>query len=326
MKTGNIRVIDKAEIPTVPISPNKKRMVLISMILGIALGIGFAFVLEYLDNTIRFPEEISDYLGIPYMGLVPAFDTDEVLDGMPVELIALHSPKAAASESFRGIRTSILFSSAKPGSQVILVTSAMPSEGKTLCSANIAIAMAQAGSRVLLLDCDMRCPTIHKTFQIGRHVGLSSVMFGRSKLKDAIIPTQIPNLDVIPCGPIPPNPSEILGSKKMRSLIDELRRKYTKIIIDSSPISAVTDSIVLTQISDSIVLVIRASSTPRQLVKNTVDQLKNINAYILGSVLNAVKPRGNSYYHYQYNYQYGHARNNGHKKKNRKSHQRSWHF
>ncbi len=112
MKTGNIRVIDRAEVPMVPVSPNKKRMVLISMILGIALGIGFAFVLEYLDNTIRFPEEIRDYLGIPYMGPVPAFDTDEVLDGMPVELIALHSPKAAASESFRGIRTSILFSSA----------------------------------------------------------------------------------------------------------------------------------------------------------------------------------------------------------------------
>ena len=304
MKTGNIRIVDRAETPVKPVKPKKRLNLLLALVVGLTLGIGLAFFLEYLDNTIKLPDEVRDYLKIPYLGPVPAFAKVKNRDGIPADLVTLHSPKSTASESFRGIRTGVLFSSADKPPQVILVSSSGPGEGKTVCASNLAVAMAQSGSRVVLLDCDMRRPRLHKMFNISRDVGVSNVLVGSNTLSEALVVDAAPNLDVIPCGPIPPNPSEIIGSNKMKDLIEALRKDYTRIIIDSPPVTAVTDSAVLAQAADGLILVIRAGDTPRQIVQNGVSHLKALNAPILGAVLNGVNTGKDSYYYYQYYYYY----------------------
>ena len=313
MKTGNIRVVDRAEVPLEPVKPRKKLNLLLALVVGLALGVGLAFFLEYLDNSIKLPDEIKEYLKIPYLGPVPAYDANGHKEGIAEDLVTVHSPKSTASESFRGIRTGILFSSAEKAPQVILVTSAGPAEGKTSCATNLAVTMAQAGSKVLVLDCDMRRPRVHKVFDIPKEAGISAILVGTGELKDAVAQTAVQNLDVIPCGPIPPNPSEILGSNKMRRFIEALRSRYDRIVIDTAPITAVTDAVVLSSTVDGVVLVIRAAETPRQIVQNGLSQLQTVNAHILGAVLNGVKTGRDSYYYYQYYYYY--YREDGERKK-----------
>lgn len=303
MKTGNIRIIDKAEVPELPVKPKKKRNLLLAVIVGLSLGVGIAFFLEYLDNTIKLPEEIKEELKIPYLGPVPAFSQDEN-QSSTIDLVTIHSPKSTASESYRGIRTGILFSSADTTPQIIMVTSAGPKEGKTVTSANLSVCMANAGSKTLIVDGDMRRPRIHKVFDMDRNIGLSSILVGTGSPEDAIVASSIQGLDILPVGPIPPNPSEIIGSKKMKQFLDDLRKKYTRIIIDSPPISAVTDAVALAQMVDTTLLVIRAGETPRQVIQNSLEQLYAVNAKVLGAILNAVSVGRDSYYYYQYYYYY----------------------
>ena len=319
MKTGNIRVIDQAEVPGSPVKPNKKRNLMLAAVLGLMAGIGFAFLLEHLDNTIKLPEEVKEYLDVPYLGPIPQFDTREGrMDGMLADMITVHSPKSTASESFRGIRTGLLFSSVENDPRVILVTSAEPAEGKTLCAANLAVTMAQSGSRVAIIDCDMRRPKMHTVFQIDRNTGVSNVMTGARDLSEVVYNNGIPNLSVVPCGPIPPNPSELLGSKRMAEFIEELKGSYERVIIDSPPLTAVTDSAVLAQVCDGVVMVVRAGVTTRHAVQNAVSQLKSLNVRILGALLNGVSTRRDSYYYqYYYYYYYGGDRENGKKKRQR---------
>ncbi|MBW1962336.1 MAG: polysaccharide biosynthesis tyrosine autokinase [Deltaproteobacteria bacterium] len=304
MKTGNIRIIDRAEVPLHPVKPKKRLNLMLAVVVGLMLGVGLAFFLEYLDNTIKVPDEIKSFLRVPFLGPVPAFSTAGDYDGIPPDLITVHSPKSSASESYRGIRTGILFSSADSSPQVLMVTSATLDEGKTSCSANLGIIMAQGGSRVLLLDCDMRRPRLHHLFELQRESGMSNFLVGSGELEGIIRKTPIKNLDVIPCGPVPPNPSEILGSNRMRNLIKTLRNQYQRIIIDTPPVTAVTDSMVLVPMVDGVLVVIRAGVTPRQVVQNGIDQLRSINARILGAVLNGVRTGRDSYYYYQYYYYY----------------------
>lgn len=307
MKTGNIRIIDPAEVPRTPVKPKKRLNILLAVLVGLVAGTGLAFFFEYLDNSIKLPEDIKRYLQIPYLGPVPVFAMDGAgtleAPAKP-ELVTLHSPKSTASEAYRGIRTSILFSSAESQPQVILVSSAGPQEGKTVTSANLAVAMAQAGSRVLYIDCDLRKPGGHKIFGIPRDKGISNLLVGGSELKEAVIPTVVPNLDAIACGPIPPNPSELLGSSRMQRLIEALRKGYSRILIDSPPVTAVTDAVVLAKLADAVVLVVRAGDTPREIVKNGLTQFRNVNARILGVVLNSVDMSRDGYNYYQYYYYY----------------------
>ena len=317
MKTGNIRIIDKAEVPRLPVKPKKKRNLLLAVIVGLSLGVGLAFFLEYLDNTIKLPEEIKEHLKIPYLGPVPAFSPDGNQHTVSVDLVTIHSPKSTASESYRGIRTGILFSSADTTPQVIMVTSAGPKEGKTVSSANLSVTMANAESRTLLVDGDMRRPRIHKVFEMDRKIGLSSILVGTESPEDAIVASSIQGLDILPVGPIPPNPSEIIGSKKMEQFLNDLRKKYARIIIDSPPISAVTDAVALAQMVDTTLLVIRAGETPRQVIQNSLEQLYAVNANVLGAILNAVSVGRDSYYYYQYYYYY-YGEDGDRKKRNQK--------
>jgi capsular exopolysaccharide synthesis family protein len=175
--------------------------------------------------------------------------------------------------------------------------------------------MAQSGSKVVMLDCDMRRPAIHKIFQLSREKGMSNILVGDCNIKDAVTRTRTPNLYAIPCGPIPPNPSEILGSSRMTRLLDILRKHFSRIIIDSPPVTAVTDAVVLAKSVDGVVLVVRAGETPRQVVQNGLGQLQAVNADILGAVLNAVDTDRDSYYYHQYYYYYGEGGDKGKKHK-----------
>jgi len=312
IRTGNIRVIDPAEIPGAPVKPKKAQNILLAIFVGLSMGVGLAFFLEWLDNTIKTSEEVTSLLKIPFLGPVPAIFTDKDTDADselrdPTEdLIALRSPKATASESYRGIRTSIMFSAADISPQIILVCSAGAKEGKTITAANIAVTMAQAGSKVLLIDCDMRRPKLHRLFNVPRDRGLSNVLVGDSTLADTIIHSSVPNIDILPCGPIPPNPSELIGSHHMQALIDEIRKSYERIIIDSPPLAAVTDAVILSSIVDGVIFVIRYGQIHRETIKNGIAQLHSVNARILGAVMNDVQTGQYGYYYYQYYYyQYG---------------------
>jgi succinoglycan biosynthesis transport protein ExoP len=304
MKTGNIRIIDKAEVPTVPVTPRKKLNILLAITVGLFAGVGLAFFFEYLDNTIKVPEDVKRYLKIPYLGPVPLFEMGvdgNSMDGTRPELVTIHSPKSTASESYRGIRTSILFSSPESSPQVILISSVGPAEGKTITTANLAVTMAQYGSKVIILDCDMRKPRMDKLLGLSRDKGMSNLLVGSSA---NILHTKVPNLDVIPAGPVPPNPSEILGSSRMAHLLNGLRKRYTRILIDSPPSTAVTDAVALSQSVDGIILVVRAGTTTRELAKNGVAQFEGVGAPMLGVILNGVGVGRDSYYYYQYSYDY----------------------
>jgi len=305
IKTSNIRIIDKARSNSNPINIRRGNSVKKAIGVGLVLGIALALMLEYLDNTVKLPDEIKNYLKIPFLGPIPAFDIEDDMNGISGELITEHGPKSTTSESFRGIRTSILFSSADIDPQVLISTSAAPSEGKTLFGANLAVAMAQAGSRVLLVDCDMRRPRVHTLFKVPRDMGIANLLVGTVTLEEAVIETPIKNLFLIPSGPVPPNPSEIIGSNKMISLIEVLRKDYDRIIFDTPPVSAVTDAAVLAPRVDGVILVIRSGVTPRQLVENALTKLRAVNAHIYGAVLNGVETSRESYYYYQNYYYYG---------------------
>ncbi len=308
MKTGNIRVLDRAEVPKSPVKPKKKRNLMLAIIVGLATGLGLAFFFEYLDNTIKLPDDIKQHLKIPFLGSVPLFETQRAGNPGPdinPTLVTARSPKSRASESYRGIRTNILLSSAESAPQVILISSAGPREGKTITTLNLGVAMAQAGSKVLLLDCDMRKPDIHKAFGLARDRGISNLLVGGEGAGGALVHTSIANLDVIPCGPIPPNPSEMLGSKRMVALLNKLRTKYAHILLDSPPSTAVTDALVLSQAVDGVVLVIRAGDTAREMVRNGLTQFQAVNARILGAILNGIDISKDIYYYKYYHYYYG---------------------
>jgi capsular exopolysaccharide synthesis family protein len=222
----------------------------------------------------------------------------------PAELICAHSPKSTASEAYRGLRTSILFSSADKKPRVIMITSAGPLEGKTLTSANMAVTMAQSHQSVILIDGDLRRPRLHQIFQISHKRGLSGILVGTDAPADVIVETSIKRLHFLPAGHIPPNPSELIGSKVMERFIARLKKKFEIILIDTPPLTAVTDAVALSQFVDGVMLVLRTGITPRQVVKHSLEQLQTAKANILGVVLNAVSTGKDSYYYSQYYYSY----------------------
>ncbi|WP_028321878.1 GumC family protein [Desulfatiglans anilini] len=304
MKADNVRVIDRAEVPASPVSPDKRRNLLLALAVGLALGVGAAFLLEYLDNTIKLPEELKDHLDVAYLGPVPAFQPEG--DGVSAggDLACVHSPRSGASEAYRGIRTNLLFSSAGSAPQVILITSATPQDGKTVTTANLGVTMAQAGSRTVIIDCDLRKPKLHKVFGVKSDCGLTNLLVGAKGSEQAILATEVPGLDLIPSGPIPPNPSEMLGSSQMADLLTTLRSRYERILLDSPPVTAVTDATVLASAVDGVVLVIRAGSTVRAAAAGAVDQIRAVGGHILGGLLNAVDADGGKYYYQHYYYHY----------------------
>src|SRR6266849_2936222 len=310
LKSSNILVVDPAMVPSNPSRPAKARNIGLSFLVGLVGGIGLALLREYLDNTVKTPDDIENLVRLPALAVVPAFTSENgigrrgrftsgsSLNGheQRIELVAQHLPKSQMSEAFRALRTSILLSQADHPPQVILVTSALPREGKTTAAANLAVTLAQLGDRTLLIDADLRKPGVGRLLNLagGKYAGLSSYLAGVSSLDLVSVPhPAIPNLVAIPTGPLPPNPADLLSSHKLADAIAELRTKFKFIVIDSPPIMAVQ--------ADGVLLVVRSGETPKEAFTRTRDLLASVKCHILGVVLNAVDSSAPDYY-YSYRY------------------------
>src|SRR5712671_5935586 len=314
LKSNNFRIVDSARVPNSPVEPNVPRNLGFALVLGLTTGIGLAFLLEGLDNTVRTTEQAQIISGLAPLGMIP-LGSKTTREGSGAKRLALASSKEAVelvtqvrpqsqmAESYRALRTSLLLSSLGAPPKVIMITSALPQEGKSTTSINCAVVLAQKGVRVLLIDADLRRPSIHKTLGMGPRSGLSNVLTGSTTLQQAITHTTIlPNLDVLPAGTLPPNPAELLASSNMRDVLIELREKYDHIVVDTPPTLSVTDAVVLSPRADAIVLVIRSGHTTKQALRRSRDILMQVNAKVAGVLLNAVDLSSPDYYYY-YEYQ-----------------------
>ncbi len=318
LRSSNIRVVDPAMVPTYPSRPAKSRNIVLSFLVGLVGGIGLALLREYMDNTIKSPDDIETLARLPSLAVVPAFTESngdrsrvKLLKGVSsnghdkrIELVAQHLPKSQMSEAFRALRTALLLSQADHPPQVILVTSALPREGKTTSAANLAVTLAQLGDRTLLIDADLRKPGVGRLLNLGsaKYAGLSSYLAGVSSLDLVTIQhPAIPNLSAIPTGPLPPNPADLLSSHNMTDAITELRTKFKFIVIDSPPIMAATDAVILSVKTDGVLLVVRSGETPKEAFTRTRDLLLSVKCRLLGVVLNAVDSSAPDYY-YSYRY------------------------
>ena len=318
LRSSNIRVVDPAMIPSTPARPAKARNVALAFLVGLVGGIGLALMREYLDNTVKTPDDVETLSRLPSLAVVPLFTGSNpnkkrpgLLQGFSsnghdkrIELVAQHLPKSQMSEAFRALRTSILLSQADHPPQVILVTSALPREGKTTAAANLAVTLAQLGDRTVLVDADLRKPGIGRLLNLagGKYAGLSSHLAGVSSLELVSVPhPAIPNLVAIPTGPLPPNPADLLSSHKLADAIAELRTKFKFIVIDSPPVMAATDAVILSVQADGVLLVVRSGETPKEAFTRTRDLLSSVKCRILGVVLNAVDSSAPDYY-YSYRY------------------------
>ncbi len=319
LKANNIRMLDKAKQPALPIKPNVKFNLLIGIFMGILLSISAALGLEMLDNTIKNAEDVKRYLGLPLLGIVPRVKDDPELTKAGVfniaDMFSFYKPKSSVAECCRTIRTNVSFLLPKKDKARLLVTSASPKEGKTTIVSNLAITMANSGKRVLVVDTDMRRPRAHKAFGMDNEYGLSNIIMGTMTQEEAIRRTQVEGLDILTCGPIPPNPAEQIGSERFSQIVDQLGMVYDRIIFDSPPVIAVTDSAILSDIVDGVVLVVKCGQTHRDVAIQAVQNLRDVNANILGTVINDLdldnKEYGHYYYYYyhRYGYYYGEKEN-----------------
>jgi succinoglycan biosynthesis transport protein ExoP len=284
----NIRIVYPATIPTAPDSTHKSRNLLVGAGLGLFFGFALAMVLETLDTTIKTPEEAETRLGVPSLGLIPHMQVaaDSTSDGYPV-LFSSSGSQPLAAEAYRSLRTSILFSTPGHPPKTLLVTSSLPLEGKSLTAVNVATVMAKAEGNILLVDSDLRRPSLHKLFQLPPEPGLTNFLVGEIDEVPAV-PTKMPHLFVVPCGHIPPNPSELLGSESMKAFLDKAQGQYARVIIDSPPLLSVTDSTILATMVEGVLLVIKAESIPRKAATEARDQLFGVRAQLLGTLLNDV--------------------------------------
>ena len=318
LRSNNIRSVDKARVPTYPSEPNVPRNLVFALALGLSTGIGLAFLLEGIDNTVRTPEQAQAISALPSLGMIPlgsksgleaaAKRLTVASSREAVELVTQSRPQSQMAESYRALRTSLLLTSLGGPPKVILITSALPQEGKTTTSINTAIVLAQKGTRVLLIDADLRRPSIHKALGMGPKTGLSNVLTGNATLQQAVARSGIlPTLFVLTAGTPPPNPAELLASSNMKDILAELREQYDHIIVDTPPTLSVTDAVVMSTRADAVVLVIRSGQTTKQALRRARDLLMQVNARVAGVLLNAVDLTSpDYYYYYEYQGKYGH--------------------
>jgi capsular exopolysaccharide synthesis family protein len=302
LKATNIRIDEKAEVPRGPFLPNRTRNYQMALLVGLALGLAFCLLFEHLDNTFKTPDDVKEYLGLPFLGMVP--DVNARSTGPTVTRtspLILRSPKSAVAEAYRVLRTNLIFSSAdRSGGRVLAVSSANPGEGKTTTVANLAASLAINGSRVLAVDADLRRPTMHQHFGIAKTPGLSDLIVGKAKPSEAIHKTQFSGLQILPCGYVPPNPTELLGSASLREILAALRTHYDWVLIDTPPILAMADTSVLCPLMDGLAIVIGAETSSRPAVARAIDQIRSVNGRLMGVILNKVNFERNSYYYGQY--------------------------
>jgi len=332
---GKIRIVDPAVPPEFPISPKKKLNLILATLVGLGLGIGVVFFLEYLDNSVRTVEDV-ERLQLPLLGSIPDIEpekqnglwralpkkkgSEDEVGRLATRLVTHLKPKSPYSEAYRSLRTQIQYARSEKPVQTILVSSPGPGEGKSTSVTNLAITMAQMGSKTILIDSDLRRPVLHSLFDLKRDVGLSNYLVGRAEIEEVIRPTSVDNLYLISCGILPPNPSELLGSKRMQELIQQLKNEYDYVLFDSPPLIAVTDAVVMAPWVDGVVLVLRSGKTDRDAAVRAFELLRNVKANVLGTLLNDVLPSYmyGSYYYYYYYYYY--SSEDGKTKKRKKKH------
>jgi len=306
-KEENVYVVAPPKVPTEPVKPRKRRALALALLLGLLLGIGLCFFVEYLDTSIKTKEEAEALLSTSVIGYVPAVSDGQaslLSDGRPLDLLALEKPLSALAEAFRSIRTALSFTRIGEESHQFVVTSALPAEGKTLVSVNIALALARAGKNVVLVDADFRRPRTHKVFGVGQSPGLSNLLAGEEvrTIDDAIRPAGNENLSLITSGPLPPNPSELLASPRMAEIVGQLADRFEYVVYDTPPAVNVTDAAVLAQQVHGAVMVLRSFSTDRAAAARARELIDGGGARLLGVILNGVDApdRGYPYYGYRY--------------------------
>ncbi len=332
LKTSNIKIIDPALVPGTPFSPNKKRNIIMAVILGLFVGTGFAFFVDFLDNTVKGPEEVEKLVGLPSLGVIPALSVNNSNDNYnylyysqqygeenpgssngheeikEIELINHFYPKLHICEDYRTVRTSILFSHAGNSPETIVFTSAFPQEGKTSTITNTAISFGQLEKKVLLIDADLRKPRLHKIFEARNRIGLSSCLIGISSVKNAIQETSVENLWLLPSGLHPPNPAELINSQKMKEVLEDVKKDFDVVFVDAPPVLAVIDPIIIASLVDAVVLILKEGKTSRKPLVKAVNELGKAQANIIGVVFNEVKLKKKGYsspYYKDYMFSYG---------------------
>jgi succinoglycan biosynthesis transport protein ExoP len=305
VQSVNVWIVEKAEKPKSPVKPRKALNLLLGIIVGLFGGIGMAFFFEYIDNTIKLPEDVEERLGISVLGVIPLLESKEesIID------LILKEPKSVYAESYKTIRTSILLSFADNPPKNVLITSMSQEEGKTVTSVNLAIAFARLGHSVLLVDADLRKPSVHTIFNLNNLSGLSTYLAGATTDLEVIFKEPLSNLTVIPSGPMPPNPSELLGSSRMHDLISNIKSRFDIIIWDSPPLMTVTDGLILSKLLDATIIVVKAGKTTYEIVSRGLKILKgrretDVAARVIGVVINAfdIKKTDKDYYYNYYTY------------------------
>ena len=336
-EAGQVEIVDLASMPGTPIGSGRRPKAILALLIGLGLGVIAAYVRENYRPVIRRRDELEQSISLPNLALVPQIRVGNgsaprslrnVLplphfgkngngshgspaSDRPAELVTLSDIRSRGAEAYRTLRTNLLFSAAVRGLRRISVTSPGPTEGKSTTAANLAIAFAQQGQQVLLIDCDLRRSRIHKMFEQPQMPGLTNVLVGvASSVDEAIRPTKVPGLSVLPSGSLPPNPAELLGSTAMQQLMDALSQRYDVIILDTPPVLAASDAAILGRVVDGTLVVVRAGRTERTALQSAIQQLSTVGSRLLGTVLNdpdGEVPRYSPYYSYYYNNYYDYS-------------------
>ncbi len=315
---GNVKAEDPAGLIATPIRPNRQSAIFTGALLGLAIGIGIVVMLSFLDSTIRTPDEVESH-NITLLSTIPVINHQS--QPLAIDPEAGHAdrpkftphrashldPRSSVAEAYRSLRTTIQFAGLDKEIQVLAITSSAPQEGKSTTSANLGIVMAQMGKKTLLVDADLRRPVMHSVFGLSREPGLTNLLFERSTFEEAIKKTDVPNLYVLPCGIIPPNPAELLGSKRMTQLVMLLREEFDMVLLDTPPVVAVTDALLLGRVADATMIIARADVTRIDSLLRAMDTVERSGANLLGVVLNnfnVANAYGSYYKYYQYYHYY----------------------
>jgi capsular exopolysaccharide synthesis family protein len=292
--SNNLRILDKAPVPKVPVRPRTVLNLAIGLLLGLLLGTGMVFFLDYMDNTVRSTEDVEQFLKLNLLAIVPK---------------QVEGTESASREAYQTLRTSLLFSRKNRSANAVLITSAGPQEGKSITTVNVARTLANAGEKVIIVDCDLRRPAIHQRLNLGRDQGLTNYILSSDgdHWRNYVKPTDQPNLKVMTCGPIPPNPADVFGQERFLALLKELRTNFDWVFIDSPPVISLADSMILASVSDMVAFVVRHNVNDKEMIRRCVSSVRKINPNVIGAVLNNVDLDRSHYkdYYYVGYYYYG---------------------